>query len=160
MNTPDTIAQITNLFTQTSLCVDKLSQCLTTELECLKNNQTEQLLDISSVKETQMHELNTLDQQRKQLTTANKIDTREAYLDWLDALDPTMTLRNKWLEISDAIKQCQKQNATNGIISEKMTQASFEALNILSGNALSTDSTYTAAGTKPGSIDSLHNTTA
>ncbi len=160
MHTSDTIAQITNLFTQTSLCVDKLNQSLKTELSYLKNSQAEQLLENSLVKEQLMSELTALDQQRKQLTASNKIETRQAYLDWLDALDPTETLKNKWLEISDAIKQCQKQNSTNGIISEKMTQASVEVLNIVTGNTLSPDSTYTAAGIKPGAINSLHNTKA
>jgi len=160
MHTSDTIAQITNLFTQTSLCVDKLNQSLATELSCLKKSQAEQLLENSLVKEQLMSELNALDQQRKQLTAANKIETREAYLDWLDLLDPTMTLKSKWLEISDAIKQCQKQNATNGIISEKMSQASVEVLNIVTGNSINPDTTYTATGSKPGTINSLHNTTA
>jgi len=160
MNTSDTITQITNLFTQTSLCVDKLNQSLTTELSCLKNSQAAQLLDNNAIKEQLMSELNVLDQQRKQLTSAYKIETREAYLQWLDTLDPTMTLKNKWLEISDTIKQCQKQNATNGIISEKMSQASVEVLNIVTGNSINPDSTYTATGAKPGTINSLHNTTA
>lgn len=160
MNTTETTTEITNLFTQTRLCVEKLSLCLSAELDSLKNNDAELLMKNSTSKQNLMAELNSLDQQRKKLTSACQITSKDDYLSWLKSLDTSLSLKEQWLEISDQIKQCQKQNATNGIISEKMASASMEVLNILSGNTVPVDTTYTAAGTKPGSKASLHNTTA
>lgn len=160
MNAAELLQNITSLFTQTRDCVDQLNECLLTELDCLKTNNSESLLHNSATKEALMNTLNALDQQRKNLTEAHKIESKEAYLKWLDAIDPTQGLAQTWQQISQEIQRCQKQNATNGLISTKMARASEEVLHIISGQQNIKDNTYTSDGKKPGNLSSLHNTTA
>ena len=156
-NSPE---NITTLFTQMHRCADQLSECLMEERSHLKNNNSEGLINGSQTKEALMQQLGSLESQRKECITDTNINCKEDYLSWLDKLDPSKNLREQWLEISKKIISCQKTNAANGIITEKMSIASQEVLNILSGNNLPANNTYTASGKKPDSATSLHNTTA
>ena len=151
---------MTDLITQSSHCVSLLKESLDTELDSLKNNNSDALIQACQKKESLMLELQAIEQQRKKMVKSNNIKTKEEYLTWLDKLDPSSKLKNQWLTLSQQILTCQKQNSTNGIISENMAIASRQALNILSGNNQPVDNTYTATGKKPGISASLHNTTA
>lgn len=160
MNSAQNTQIITTLFSQTRSCIEELHQCLMDEFNSLKQNETESLLLNSQQKEALMLQLHDYETKRKSLLRQAGIDSKEAYLVWLDSLDQGKALKSAWLDISKQILICQKQNSTNGIISEKMASATREVLGILSGRPSFDDSTYTAAGKKPGSISSLHNTTA
>ncbi|MDH5392172.1 MAG: flagellar protein FlgN [Gammaproteobacteria bacterium] len=160
MNTADNLNHITDLITQTLHRVSLLNECLLEELDILKSNNAEELITISEKKETLMRELNEIDCQRKDLTRANQIKSKEQYLQWLDTLDPTTELKKQWLEVGQQILACQNQNSCNGIISENMASASQQALNIISGNNTPAHSTYTSSGKKPAQSSSLHKTTA
>ena len=160
MNAADNFQKMTDLFTQARLCVEKLDECLIAEQENLKTSNAEALIKNSQQKESLMIELHSIENQRKAVITANNITTKDEYLHWLDATDSTQELKQQWLELSQQIFDCQKLNTTNNIISDNMATAMQEALNILNGNTLPADSTYTAQGTKPGNSSSLHNTTA
>ncbi|MDH5517332.1 MAG: flagellar protein FlgN [Gammaproteobacteria bacterium] len=160
MNTADTLNRITDLITQTHNRIGLLNECLLNELEILQSSDAQKLLDISEKKAALMHELNEIDAQRKELTRASKITTKEQYLQWLEKLDPTKALKDRWIDLSQQIMACQEQNITNGIISENMAQASQQALNIISGNDAPAHGTYTASGKKPAQANSLHKTTA
>lgn len=160
MNAADNFSTMTNLISQSRHCVNLLDKNLQLELEYLKSNNAKDLIQLSQKKEGLMHELHTLDQQRKTLTTKNNISTKDEYLDWLIELDPSSNLKEQWLDFSKEILKCQQLNTQNGIISESMNTASREALNILSGNTTPTVSTYSASGKKTDNSTSLHNTTA
>jgi len=161
MSAANSVKIITALFTQTQRCAEQLKDCLLDELSCLKNNNAEELIKTSQLKESLMQQLGSLDNQRKELIAGENINSKEDYLLWLNKIDASGTLQEKWNEISQQIIDCQKKNATNGIITEKMTIASQEVLNILSGkNNTPSDNTYTSAGKKPANASSLHNTTA
>ncbi|MCK4707493.1 MAG: flagellar export chaperone FlgN [Gammaproteobacteria bacterium] len=160
MNAADNLKKLTDLFTQARLCVEQLNECLLNELENLKTSNAEALIKNSQLKESLMLELHSIENKRKEITSAKNIKTKEEYLHWLDKLDNSTDLKNQWLELSQQILSCQKLNTENSIISENMASATQEALNILSGNKLPVDSTYTAQGTKPGNSASLHSTTA
>lgn len=160
MSTADTQKQITDLFTQIRHCADQLHDSLEAELDYLKNNNAEQLLNNIQRKQELMDQLMQLEQQRKSITASQQIKSKADYLNWLDRLDSTGILKNQWNELGQLIKDCQKMNATNGVISDKMAEASIEVLNILSGNKLPADSTYSSSGRKNERVSSLHNTTA
>ncbi len=161
MNAADNFSTMTDLITQSSHCVTELNEILQSELECLRDNNAKELIQLSQNKEALMLQLHSLDNERKKLTTKNNIKTKEEYLQWLSQLDSTLELKKKWLALSEEILDCQQQNTRNGIISENMATASRQALNILSGNTIPADSsTYTANGKKPDNSASLHNTTA
>jgi len=160
MSAANSLENITTLFTQIHRCADQLNECLLEERSHLKNNNSEGLIESSQQKETLMQQLGSLEAQRKESLTVTNIDSKEDYLLWLDKIDPSNKLQKQWIEISKKILDCQKVNATNGIITEKMSLASLEILNILSGNNLPANNTYTASGKKPENATSLHNTTA
>lgn len=160
MNAADYTTKLNDLFTQAHLCVENLKSCLTLELESLKTSNAENLIKNSQTKESLMLDLQTIEKQRKELITENNITSKDEYLNWLDTLDSSGNLKNSWLELSQEILTCQKQNTENHIITESMSTATLEALNILSGNSMPTTNTYTSQGTKPESSASLHNTTA
>ena len=160
MNAADNYSIMTDLITQSSHCVSLLKESLEAELDSLKNNNSDTLIQACQKKESLMLELQAVEQQRKKMVTNHNIKTKEEYLIWLDKLDPSSELKNQWLDLSKEILTCQKQNSTNGIISENMAIASRQALNILSSNSQPVDNTYTANGKKPGLSASLHNTTA
>ena len=160
MSAADSLENITTLFTQMHHCADQLNECLLEERSHLKDNNSEGLISSSQTKEVLMQQLGSLEAQRKESFSDRNINCKADYLLWLDTLDPSKELRNQWLEISKKIINCQKTNASNGIITEKMSLASQEILNVLSGNNLPANNTYTASGKKPDSAASLHNTTA
>lgn len=160
MTTATDVQTLTDLITQSQHCVSLLKNYLSTELEILKSGKADQLIENSQSKESLMLELHELEKQRKLLTSANHITTKEQYHNWLDKLDNSGQLKKQWLELSEQIIACQNQNNTNGIISENMTTASRQALNILSGNTGPADSIYSANGKKTDQSSSLHNTTA
>lgn len=161
MNAADNLSKMTDLITQSRLCATLLDENLQLELDHLKNNNAKELIQLSQKKESLMHELHALDQQRKKITTKNSISTKDEYLDWLVKLDPSSNLKEQWLDFSKEILKCQEQNSKNGIISDNMNTASREALNILSGNnTIPVVSTYGASGKKTNNSTSLHSTTA
>lgn len=160
MSAASSLENITTLFTQIHRCADQLHESLLEERSHLKNNNSEGLIESSQQKELLMQQLGSLEAQRKATLTLTNINSKEDYLVWLNKIDPSNKLKKQWIEISNRIKDCQKMNATNGIITEKMSLASQEILNILSGNNLPASNTYTASGKKPENATSLHNTTA
>jgi len=160
MSAANSLENITTLFTHIHRCADQLNECLLEERSHLKNNNSEGLIESSQTKEVLMQQLGSLEAQRKETLTVTNIDSKEDYLLWLDKIDPSNKLQKQWIEISKKILDCQKINAANGIITEKMSLASLEILNILSGNSLPANNTYTASGKKPENATSLHNTTA
>ena len=160
MNAADNFSKMTNLITQSRHCVSLLIDCLDSELEYLRSNNSEQLIDLSQQKNTLMSELQSYEQQRKQLTNINNINTKQDYLQWLADIDPSLELQKQWNELSQNIVTCQEKNSTNGIIADNMATASKQALNILSGNLTPADNTYNADGSKPDESSSLHNVTA
>jgi len=160
MSAAHPLDNITTLFTQIHRRADQLNECLLEERSHLKNNNSEGLIKSSQIKETLMLQLGSLETQRKETISEKDIKSKEDYLLWLDKIDPSNSLQKQWLEISEKIISCQKINAANGIITEKMSISSQEVLNILSGNNLPANNTYTASGKKPENATSLHNTTA
>jgi len=160
MNAADNLFKMTNLITQSRHCVSLLIDCLDSELEYLRSNNSEQLIELSQQKNTLMGELQSYEQQRKQLINMNNISTKQDYLQWLADIDPSLELQKQWNELSQNILMCQEKNSTNGIIADNMATASKQALNILSGNLTPADNTYNADGSKPDASASLHNVTA
>jgi len=160
MHAADNLFKMTNLITQSRHCVSLLIDCLDSELEYLRSNNSAQLIELSQQKNTLMGELQSYEQQRKQLIKTNNISSKQGYLQWLADIDPSLELQKQWDELSQNILMCQEKNSTNGIIADNMATASKQALNILSGNLTPADNTYNADGSKLDASASLHNVTA
>lgn len=135
---------------------EQLKNILHKEFETLNQQNFDQLMSLTSKKQSLLAELEAFEQQRLQLSSAYA-----SFNDYLLQQADSKELLKQWEMIRQQLKDCREQNEINGRLLQKKQQLSSEMLGLLSGNQQdNSPATYEADGTqqKPASI--LGNTQA
>lgn len=127
----------------------QLLDCLQQEKLALKNNQLEELSEISNQKLALLDQLEQLDKQRS-ASSAN-----ENFNDFVANSNNT-GLISQWDVCRKTIAECQKQNEINGRLINKRSQMNQDILSILSGRKQQADETYNAKGNQTNNASLLN----
>jgi len=120
------------------LC-QQLLNCLEQEKSALDTNQADNLLTLSSQKQTLVDQLTLLDKQRMSFSTHKNFDS-------FIADSNNQKLIAQWNFSRESIAACQQQNEINGRLLNKRSQINQEILSIFSGQPQQRDETYNAQG--------------
>lgn len=143
------------IFTKLATFSEQLNDILNAEFETLHKQDFDQLMQLSSKKQNLLNELETVEQQRLQLSSAF-----ESFEEYLQQQTNGQDLIEKWQHIRQQLKICREQNEINGRLLQKKQQLSNEMLGLLSGNKETTPATYEADGTQQNAASILGDTQA
>jgi len=134
---------------------EQLKNILAEEFETLQQQNFDQLMSLTSKKQTLLTELETLEQQRLKLSSAFA-----SFKDYLLQQTNSKGLLKQWDVIRQQLKECREQNEINGRLLQKKQQLSSEMLGLLSGKQDHSPATYEADGTQQKHASILGNTRA
>lgn len=92
--------------------------------------------------------------------------TKQLLVEKLDTIDEQVRARNHiqqhphWPASRNMLQQCQQQNASNGRLLARSFQINREALNILTGQGKTSNTTYNPSGIQQSTASTMSNVTA
>jgi len=144
-----------HILTQIATFSEQLKDILSKEFETLNAQDFDQLMSLTRTKQNLLAELETVEQQRLQLSSAYA-----SFNDYLQQQNEGKQLLNQWNIICQQLKECREQNEINGRLLQKKQQLSNEMLGLLSGQKDASPVTYEADGTQQKAASILGNTEA
>ncbi|MDH5483895.1 MAG: flagellar protein FlgN [Gammaproteobacteria bacterium] len=127
---------IPTLFNAINEHSDKLLKCLQDEMTALNSNQYENLLSLAEVKQSIITRLDTLDNQRQQLTGNTD------FTSFLQQQVNSQQLVKQWQATQVKIQACKNQNEINGRLLQRRNKLAREVMDIMTGHNSTNETTY------------------
>lgn len=140
------------LLGQEQLAVEELITVLQQEHDALGRRVAEDVTQAVAAKEKALFALHQLAQQRAQLMQQAGLNTDKEGFNSFITSDTSGQLEQRWAELEERLRECQRQNQINGSLLESGRQATQEVLSILTGRDFSQNELYNQKGRTSSSL--------